>query len=153
MDPFTLAFLHSYLERGRRRDLLLALACWTLRVLSSGHGAAFLAVAIVVLFAWRFAFGQPVTWRQWLRDSGAAGAYLIAPSIWILLPYRAAQTDAGLRRGYLFGGMPTANDFLASPSRVHAYLQEWLLGISVPMTPRTHSCFRESWSSCWRWSH
>jgi hypothetical protein len=129
--PFTLAFLHSYLERGRRRDLLLALACWTLQVLSSGHGAAFLAVAIVTLLAWRLTFGQPVTWRQWLRDYGATGAYLVAPSIWILLPYRAAQADAGLRRGYLSDGMPAVNDFLASPSRVHVYLQEWLLGRTV----------------------
>ena len=129
--PFTLAFLHGYLERGRRRDLLLALACWTLQVLSSGHGAAFLAIAIVTLLAWRLAFGQPLAWRQWLRDCGATGAYVIAPSIWILLPYRAAQIDAGLRRGYLFGGMPVVNDFLASPSRVHVYLQEWLLGRTV----------------------
>ncbi|MGH9220161.1 MAG: hypothetical protein ACRD1W_12715 [Vicinamibacterales bacterium] len=129
--PFTLAFLHSYLERGRRRDLLLALACWTLQVLSSGHGAAFLAVAIVILLAWRLASGQPVTWRQWLRDCGATGAYLVAPSIWILLPYRAAQADAGLRREYLSDGMPAVNDFLASPSRVHVYLQEWLLGRTV----------------------
>ena len=132
--PFTLAFLHSYLERGRRRDLLLALACWTLQVLSSGHGAAFLAVAIVILLAWRLVFGQPVTWRQWLRDCGAAGAYLIAPSIWILLPYRAAQADAGLRREYLSDAMPAVHDFLASPSRVHVYLQEWLLGEPVNNT-------------------
>ena len=146
--PFTLAFLHSYLERlstqdappaahpslkagGRRKDLLFALGCFSLQALSSGHGAAFLAVAIVVLFAWRLAFGQPLAWRQWLRDCGAAGAYLIAPSIWILLPYRAAQTDAGLRRGYLADGLPILNDFLASPSRFHIYLHQWLLGRTV----------------------
>ena len=135
--PFTLAFLHSYLERpstqagGRRRDLLFALGCFSLQVLSSGHGAAFLAVAIVVLFAWRLACGQPLAWRQWLRDCGAAGAYLIAPSIWILLPYRAAQIDAGLRRGYIADGMPAVNDFLASPARSHIYLHEWLLGKTV----------------------
>ena len=40
--PFTLAFLHTYLEHGRRRDLLWAIACFSLQVLSSGHGAAFL---------------------------------------------------------------------------------------------------------------
>jgi hypothetical protein len=145
--PFTLAFLHSYFERlstqdasrtthpslksGARRDLLLALGCFSLQALSSGHGAAFLAVAIVLQLAWRLAFGQPLAWRQWLRDCGATGAYLIAPSIWILLPYRAAQTDAGLRRGYLAGGLPTLNDFLASPARSHVYLQEWLLGRTV----------------------
>jgi hypothetical protein len=43
--PFTLAFLHLYLDRGTRKYLLSAVACFTLQVLSSGHGAAFTAVA------------------------------------------------------------------------------------------------------------
>ena len=129
--PFTLAFLHSYLERGRRTDLLLAIGCFSLQVLSSGHGAAFLAVSIALLFAWRFAFGQPFAWRQWLRDCGATGAYLIAPSVWILLPYRAAQSEAGLRREYPAEAMPGLDSFLASPSRLHVSLQHALLGKTV----------------------
>ena len=47
--PFSLAFLHSYLEHGKRRDLLLAIACFSLQALSSGHGAAYLFVTIVAL--------------------------------------------------------------------------------------------------------
>jgi hypothetical protein len=129
--PFTLGFLHSYLELGRRKDLLLAVACFSLQVLSSGHGAAFLAVAIVVLLVWRTACGQPFAWRRWLRDFGATGAYLFAPSIWMLLPYRAAQTEAGLRREYPADSMPGIESFLASPSRVHVALQEMFLGRSV----------------------
>ena len=129
--PFTLAFLHTYLERGRRKDLLLAIACFTLQVLSSGHGAAFLAVAMVLLFAWRFAFGQPLAIRQWLKDCGATGAYLLAPSMWMLLPYRAAQLEAGLRREYPEDSMPRFESFLASPSRLHEYLQRVLIGRTI----------------------
>ena len=125
--PFTLAFLHSYLEHGKRRDLLLALACFTLQVLSSGHGALFLVLAIGVMLVLRIAFGQPIAIRQWLRDCGATGAYLLAPSVWVMLPYREVQAEAGLRRGYSFDAMPGVIDFLASPSRLHIYLQrEWL---------------------------
>ncbi len=126
--PFTLAFLHSYLEHSRRRDLLLAIACFSLQVLSSGHGAAFLAVAIVLLFAWRVAFGPSIAIRQCLKECGATGAYLLAPSIWVLLPYRAAQLEAGLRREYPEDSMPRLESFLASPSRVHEYLQGLVLG-------------------------
>lgn len=129
--PFTLAFLHTYLERGRRKDLLLAIACFTLQVLSSGHGAAFLAVAMVLLFAWRFAFGQPLAIRQWLKDCGATGAYLLAPSMWMLLPYRAAQLEAGLRREYPEDSMPRFESFLASPSRLHEYLQRVVIGRTI----------------------
>ncbi len=134
--PFCLAFLHGYfaggpsthdapqaehpsLRTGRRRDLLLALACFSLQVLSSGHGAAFLAIAIALLLAWRIAFGQPIAPMQWAKDCGATGLYLLAPSVWVMLPYRAAQVDAGLRRGYLSDALPQLPDFLASPSRLH----------------------------------
>lgn len=129
--PFTLGFLHSYFASGRRKDLLFALACFSLQVLASGHGAAFLAVAIALLVAWRTVFGQPFAWRQWLRDCGATGAYLIAPSVWMLIPYRAAQTGAGLRREYPAEAMPGFESFVASPSRAHIALQEAVLGRTV----------------------
>jgi hypothetical protein len=126
--PFALAFLHTYFERGTRRDLLLAIACFSLQALSSGHGATYLFVATVSLLAWRFALGDPLALRQRLRDVGVAGAYLIAPAVWILLPYRAAQAEAGLKREYLPGLQPGIESFLASPSRFHAYLQTTLWG-------------------------
>jgi hypothetical protein len=129
--PFTLAFLHSYFEGGRRNDLLLALACFSLQVLASGHGAAFLVVAILLMVLWRTVFGQPFAWRQWLRDCGATGAYLIAPSVWMLLPYRAAQIGAGLRREYPAEAMPGFESFIASPSRAHIALQHAVLGRTV----------------------
>lgn len=128
--PFTLAFLHGYLEHGRRRDLLLAFGCFTLQVLSSGHGAAFLAVAIAALIGWRVAFGAPVT-SKWLQDCGVTGSYLLAPAFLVLLPYRLVQVDAGLRREYPATAMPGLADLIASPSRLHVGLQHLVLGRSV----------------------
>ena len=47
----------------------------------------------------------------------------MAPAVWVMLPYRLAQSDAGLRRGYLSGALPTIESFFASPSRFHEFLQ------------------------------
>lgn len=132
--PFSLAFLHTYLDRGTRRDLLLAISCFTLQVLSSGHGAAYLVVSIVLLLAWRTALGHPLDLLRRLGDVGVAGAYLIAPAIWILLPYRLAQAEAGLKREYVAGVQPGMESFLASPSRAHIFLRDHLLG-PLPKEP------------------
>lgn len=126
--PFSLAFLHTYLDRGTRRDLLLAIACFSLQALSSGHGAAYLVVTIAALLAWRFALGDPLAIGRRLRDVGVAGAYLIAPAVWVILPYRIAQAEAGLKRGYLADAQPGIESWLASPSRLHLYLQAKLIG-------------------------
>jgi hypothetical protein len=80
------------------------------------------------LIAWQLALGAPLAWRQRLRDFGVAGAYLLAPAVWVMLPYRLSQTEAGLRRGYLSDALPNAESFLASPSRFHEYLQLRFLG-------------------------
>jgi hypothetical protein len=126
--PFCLAFLHTYLERGRRRDLLIALGCFSLQALSSGHGAAYLFLAIIALLAWRLLAGMPLQLGQRLRDVGAAGAYLIAPAVWVIIPYRMAQADAGLRRGYLSDAQPGIESFLASPTLFHRFLQTTFIG-------------------------
>src|SRR4029453_11477256 len=76
--PFSLAFLHSYLEHGKRRDLLLAIACFSLQALSSGHGAAYLVLPIFAMLLWHAASGGEISVRRRLRDCGAAGAYLMA---------------------------------------------------------------------------
>src|SRR6185295_19721605 len=47
--PFALAFLHTYLDRGRKLDLRIALAFFTLQAVSSGHGAVYLTVAMLGL--------------------------------------------------------------------------------------------------------
>jgi hypothetical protein len=121
--PFSLAFLHTYLERGTRRDLLLAIACFSLQALTSGHGATYLLLTIVCLLAWRAAFGEPLAITQRVRDVGVAGAYLLAPAVLIMLPYRIAQSDAGLKGGYLSNVHPTFESFLATPSRLYTYLR------------------------------
>ena len=126
--PFSLAFLHSYLENNRRRDLLIAIGCFSLQALSSGHGAVYLALAIVALLIWHAVFRTPVAFKQRLRDVGAAGAYLLAPAVWVMLPYRIAQSEAGLRRTYLANAQPGIESFLASPSRLHIFLQEKFIG-------------------------
>ena len=126
--PFSLAFLHAYFEVGKRRDLLLAVAFFSLQALSSGHGAVYLMLAVIALASWHFALGAPLSITQRLRDFGATGAYLLAPAIWVMLPYRIAQQDVGLRRGYLADVLPGVENFLASPSHFHAFLQSRLIG-------------------------
>jgi hypothetical protein len=121
--PFSLAFLHSYLDAGRRRDLLLAIACFSLQALSSGHGAVYLAIAILLLLTWHVALGGPLDVTRRLKDIGAAGAYLLAPAIWVIAPYRLAQEEAGLRREYVEGMQPGLETLLASPSVFHQFLQ------------------------------
>lgn len=126
--PFCLAFLHTYLEQGRRRDLLLAIACFSLQALSSGHGAVYLFLSIVALLIWRVALGDRLRVTQRLRDVGAAGAYLLAPAVWVILPYRIAQNEAGLRRGYIADALPGIESFLASPTQFHQFLHATFLG-------------------------
>ena len=126
--PFCLAFLHSYLERGMRRDLLLAIACFSLQALSSGHGAVYLLLSILALLGWHVAFGEKIAIRKWLGDVGAAGAYLLSPAVWVMLPYRIAQSEAGLRRTYQTDALPGIESFLASPSRFHLAMHARFFG-------------------------
>jgi hypothetical protein len=126
--PFSLAFLHAYLDDGRRRDLRLAIGFFTLQALTSGHGAIFLLVAIVCLLACRLALGEPIRPLRRIRDVGLPGLLLIAPVFFLLHAYRIAQVGAGLRRTLAdslpFTAVPAS--FLASPSHVNA----WLLNLT-----------------------
>ena len=58
--PFTLAFLHTYLDSRKPRDLRLAIAFFTLQVLTSGHGAVFVIVAAAALIVYRLALREPI---------------------------------------------------------------------------------------------
>lgn len=119
--PFALASLHTYLEGGRKRDLRLAVAFFTLQVLASGHGGVFAAVAILLMLAYRLAFGEPLLFNRRLRDFGIAGALLLVPVVLFAIPYRVAQIEVGLRRVLDPSGTPLQN-FFASPTRVDAFL-------------------------------
>jgi hypothetical protein len=126
--PFALAWMHAYLDGGERRHLRLAIACFTLQVLSSGHGAVFLAVAMAGLVTYRVALGEPVRLVARVRDAGLVGAVLLLPCVLMFMPYLAVQGDMGLRRG-LEGWGVNKISFLASPAHLQVYVLS-LLGQS-----------------------
>lgn len=123
--PFALAYLHTYLDHGRRRDLRIAVAFFTLQVLSSGHGAVFLVVAVALVLLYRVALGESIAFGTRVRDLGIPGLLLIAPIVAMIAPYRAAQTEVGLKRS-LENWLPTPASYLATPSHAHQYLRAWL---------------------------
>jgi hypothetical protein len=129
--PFALAFLHTYFERGRARDLRAAIGFFSLQALSSGHGAVFLILAATALALWRVALGEPIRVMTRLRDVGVTGAYLAAPAVWVALPYRLAQAEAGLRREFAPEAQPGLESFFASPARFHLLLQQRLFGRTI----------------------
>jgi hypothetical protein len=128
--PFALASLHAYLDTGRRRDLRWAAALFTLQVLSSGHGAVFLVLAMGGLVIYRALRGEALAPIRRLRDFGVAGALLILPSVLVYLPYRAVQNEMGLRRS-LENWSVNPGSFLAAPTHVQAYLLSLLPGSRI----------------------
>ena len=120
--PFALASLHAYLDGGRRRDLLLATGFFTLQVLSSGHGGVFLVLAIALILGYRFAAGEAILLARRVRDFGVMGLCLVAPAALLMVPYRAAQVEVGIRRPLGDWDTPIEN-FFASPTRVDVFLQ------------------------------
>jgi hypothetical protein len=119
--PFAMAFLHAYLDDQHRSYLLLAIAFLTLQALTSGHGAVYLIVAMAGLLLYRTVSGEPVDFKQRLRDVGVAGALLVGPALLIVLPYRRVQVELGLRRQLVDWPGPFAS-LLASPAHLHARL-------------------------------
>ena len=119
--PFTLAYLHAYLDGGRKRDLRIAVAFFSLQALTSGHGAAFASVAVGLLLVYRAALGEPLAPLTRIRDLGVVGVLLLVPAALIYLPYRAVQAELHLVRG-LDIGTPTPESFVASPTALHTYL-------------------------------
>ena len=119
--PFTLAFLHSYLDTGRRRDLILAALCFTCQALSSGHGAVFAALAAGTLLLYRILLGEPADIYRRIKDLGLAGAVLLLPSLLVTLPYLAVQREMQLRRSLADASTwaVSAASFLASPTHFH----------------------------------
>lgn len=132
--PFALASAHAYLENGRRRDLWLLLAFFTLQVLASGHGAVFLAVALAALLAWHTLLrGRPIAPVRALADMGWRGALLAAPVVATIAPYLIVQRQVGLRRTLDDWWVP-ATSFLASPSRAWVAVLSLLPGARINET-------------------
>ncbi len=119
--PFGLACLHAYLDEGRRTDLRLAIGLFSLQALTSGHGAVFLLLSMVLLLAYRLALGEKVELGRRLRDVGIAGFLLLLPTVLILVPYRLVQVEMGLVRDLVDWTLSGAS-FLSSPSYVHQFL-------------------------------
>ena len=119
--PFGLAALHGYLDTGRKRDLHLAAGFMSLEALSSGHGAVFMAVSMLLLALYRLALGEPIRLMTRVRDLGLTGFLLLLPPILMFLPYRAVQQEVGLRRG-LGTWEENYSSFIASPSHLHKYI-------------------------------
>ena len=134
--PFCLAFVHTYLDRGRRRDLRIALAFFTLQVLTSGHGAVFLLVALVCLLGYRFLLGETFSPARRLRDVGLPGALLLAPAVLMFVPYLYVQEAFGLKRSLEDWETPVSS-FFASPVPSHRMLFDWL-GIAFAEEPSAY---------------
>lgn len=123
--PFGLAYLHAYLDEGRRRDLRLAAGFFTLQALTSGHGAVFLTMSMLGLLAYRTALGEPIALRRRLRDLGVFGALLLTPAVLIFWPYHVVQGELPeLKRSLVGWGIHTSS-FFASPSRLHSWVMSF----------------------------
>ena len=116
--PFGLAALHAYFVGGRKRDLRLAAGFVSLQALSSGHGAVFMGVSLLLFALYRLLFGEPLRVAKRVQDLGMVGALLLLPAILVFLPYRAVQQEAGLKR-VLKLGIELAR---SSPRYVHQFL-------------------------------
>jgi hypothetical protein len=119
--PFTLAFLHTYLDRGNPRDLRLAIAFFTLQALTSGHGAVFTIVAGAALIVYRLIFREPVGVRQRIKDIGLTGVLLLLPVALMVIPYHRVQVEMGLKRP-LTNWETVPVSFLASPTHLHSWI-------------------------------
>lgn len=131
--PFTLAYLHAYLDGRRPRDLRLAAAFFSLQALTSGHGASFDTLAVLLLLGYRLALGEPVALLRRLRDLGVTGVLLLLPAALIYLPYRMVESDLGLARS-LEDWTPHPESYIASPTTLHAWLLSLLPGPPVNET-------------------
>jgi hypothetical protein len=156
--PFGLACLHRYFERGRARHARLAIVFLVAQVLTSGHGAVFLALSMALLTLVHIATGRalnatgrastterprsenagpkPDATRQvrpgasLAGDIGVTGLLLLVPAVLVWLPYRRAQAEVGLRRS-LENWAVTPESFIASPTLVHQGILSWITDARV----------------------
>jgi hypothetical protein len=119
--PFTLVFLHSYFDDGRKRDLRIAIGFFTLQALSSLHGAVYVSLATAVFLIHRLLNGAPLAFAQRAGDVGVIGALLLVPAGLLVPPYLRVQKELALVRT-LDDWIPSRESFLASPTHAHTWL-------------------------------
>src|SRR6266508_4528341 len=96
----SLLFLLRYLDRGRRRDLVLFSVCFAWNALCNVHYALFSGLLVALVLAYR---GLVAGWSAFrLRLGGAAAAAAAAGIVVIpfFLPYAIASKLYGMERGY-----------------------------------------------------
>ncbi|HEX6322804.1 MAG TPA: hypothetical protein VFZ36_03690 [Vicinamibacterales bacterium] len=119
--PFALAYLHTYFQSGRARDLRWAAAFFSLQALTSGHGTAMLTLGGAMVIAHRFLTGEPLALARRIRDIGVTGVLLLTPVIFVAVHFWRARREVGLVRQLDDAGV-TAVSWVSSPSHAHAFL-------------------------------
>jgi hypothetical protein len=135
--PFGLACLHAYLDEGRKSDLRLAIGLFSLQALTSGHGAVFLLLSLLLLAIYRFALGEPLVFARRLRDVGVTGLLLLVPTVLVTIPYRIVQKEMGLHRTLTDWSTHPAS-FFSSPAHVHQFLLSQLPGLHINQDANAH---------------
>lgn len=121
--PWSLAFAIRYLREGERRDLLIALALFTLQALTSGHGGLFLAFALALLFGGAVV-SRKLRPAQAIRDCGFAGLLLLLVNVPFVIPFYQVRGRVGLTRVIedAEGYAPSLGSWLQAPTRAQTAL-------------------------------
>ena len=135
--PFGLASLLAYLDGGRRRDLRLAAALFTLQTLTTGHGGVFYAVGVVLLLAYRVMLGEPLRLVTRARDLGVTGLLLLMPAVLILVPYRLVQSRFEINPS-LENWIVSSTSYLASPAHVPSFVWSFFPEARINETADTY---------------
>ncbi len=121
--PWSLAFGLRYLREGKRRDLLITLALFTLQALTSGHGGLFLALALALLFGGAVV-SRTLRPAQAIRDCGFAGLLLLLVNVPFVIPFYQVRGRVGLARVIedAEGYAPSLGSWLQAPTRTQTAL-------------------------------
>ena len=128
--PWSLAFAIRYLRDGKRRDLLITLALFTLQALTSGHGGLFLALALALLFGGAL-ISRSLRPAQAIRDCGFAGLLLVLVNVPFVIPFYQARGRVGLTRVIedAEGYAPSPGSWLLAPTRTQTVLTSSLAAV------------------------
>ena len=118
--PFSLAFLHAYLDGAAN-----GICAWrgVLHAAGANERTRRDLPARGPDHAHRLStrLGEPPAVARRLRDFGLSGVLLLVPTLLILIPYRQVQTEMHLTRA-LDEWTTVASSFLASPAHLHNFV-------------------------------